>query len=150
MDDLTQQLNQFLQNPDSMRQLQSMLGSLGLSRNASPAPPQPEAAPAQPPAAPAADLSALAGALSALGGGGSQASSPPPAPARPDTLAMVTKLAPLLGRINQEDDSTRLLRALRPLLSGPRQQKIDEAVKILQLMRLLPLLRDMGGLPGLL
>ena len=51
--------------------------------------------------------------------------------------------------MNQEDDATRLLRALRPLLSPARQKKIDEAVKILQLMRLMPLLQGMGGLSGL-
>ena len=63
---------------------------------------------------------------------------------------MAAKLAPLLGQINQEDDATRLLRALRPLLRPARQKKIDEAVKILQLMRFLPLLQGMGGLQGLL
>lgn len=148
MDDLTQQINQFLGNPDNMRQLQAMMGSLGIFPAAGADASGQKAA--QAPPAPAPDLSALAGVLGALGGGSQQAAAASPPSATPDTLAMVTKLAPLLGQINQEDDSTRLLRALRPLLSGARQQKIDEAVKILQLMRLLPLIRDMGGLPGLL
>lgn len=149
MDDLSQQINQFLSDPNSMQQLQGMLNSLGLGQG--------EAAPSSagpPPAAPAPDLSALAGALGALGGG-SQAG-PPPAPqstglgaVNTDALAMAAKVAPLLSQLNQEDDATRLLRALRPLLSAERRQKIDEAIKILQLMRLLPLLRGIGGLPGL-
>ncbi len=63
---------------------------------------------------------------------------------------MAAKLAPMLSQLNREDDSTRLLMALRPLLREERRRKIDEAVKILQLMRLLPMLRDMGGLAGLM
>ncbi len=149
MDDLSQQLNAFLSDPNSMRQLQGMINNLGLgsSQGSSGNSPAPSAAE---PAAPAAkpDLSALAGALGALGGGlgGGNGNSPASPAPNQDTLAMVTRLAPLLGRVNQEDDSTRLLRALRPLLSGERQKKIDEAVKILQLMRLLPLLQNMSGL----
>ena len=56
----------------------------------------------------------------------------------------------MLSQLNREDDSTRLLTALRPLLGPERRSKIDEAVKILQMMRLLPMLRDMGGLAGLM
>lgn len=148
MDGLEQQLSQILSDPNSMRQLQSMASSLGLGNlggesAASPPPPPPQA-----PAKAAPDLSALAGMLGALGGN-QQAPATQPAPG-PDTLAMVAKLAPLLGQLNREDDSTRLLMALRPLLGEERRRKIDEAVKILQLMRLLPMLRDMGGLPGLM
>lgn len=151
MEGLEQQLNQILSDPNSMKQIQSMMSSLGLGQQggeaSQPAPPPPPPAPA--PAAP--DLSALAGMLGTLGGG--QAAAPAPQAqglAGPDTLAMVARLAPLLGQLNREDDSTRLLMALRPLLGEERRRKIDEAVKILQLMRLLPMLRDMGGLPGLM
>ena len=65
-------------------------------------------------------------------------------------LSMLTKLAPLLSQVNQEDDSTRLLYALRPLLGAERQKKVDEALKILQMMRLLPLLKESGVFSGLL
>lgn len=134
MDDLTQQISQLLSDPETMRQLQGVLGSLGAgggqSQPQQSPPPQPE--PVKPAVQAGPDLSALSGLI-----GGA------------DTLAMVGRLAPLLGQLNQEDDSTRLLRALRPLLSEPKRKRIDEAVKILQLMRLLPMLRDLG-LPGLL
>ena len=59
-------------------------------------------------------------------------------------LQTVMKLAPLLSSLNQEDDSTRFLHALRPMLSNERQTKLDQASKILQLMRMLPLLRSQG------
>lgn len=147
MDDLNQQISQLLSDPNSIRQLQNVMSSLGLGGGAS----QPQAAPSSPPpqSAPSGpDLSALAGALGALGGG-KQSQAPSPLGLGTDSLAMAAKLAPLLGQLNQEDDSTRLLQALRPMLSEARQQKIDEAMKILQLMRLLPMLRELGGLPGL-
>lgn len=150
MDDLNQQISQFLSNPDNMRQLQGMMSSLGLggATGQGASDPAPSPAPA-PVSAQTPDLSALAGALGALGGMNASPAPQPQALPGADTLAMVTRLAPLLGQLNREDDSTRLLRALRPMLSEDRRQKVDEAVKILQLMRLLPLLREMGGLPGL-
>lgn len=130
-----------------MRQLQSVMSSLGLSQDAAQAAPAAQSAPASGGGGP--DLSALAGMLGSLAGGGSAPQDHPSqnstsALGSPDTLALVTRLAPLLSQVNREDDSTRLLQALRPLLSGARQQKIDEAVKILQLMRLLPLLGSAG------
>ena len=141
MDDLNQQLQKILSDPQAMGQIQSLLGSLGTSQEAS------SPAPAQP--APGPDLSSLLGAL----GGGT------PAPAQnetalagvnPQTLSAMTRLMPLLNQANREDDATRLLRALRPLLGEARQKKVDEAVRILQMLRLLPLLKDSGVFSGLL
>lgn len=56
----------------------------------------------------------------------------------------------MLSAARQEDDSTRLLRALRPLLGPERQKKLDEAIRLLQMMRMLPLLRKSGLLSSLL
>ncbi len=154
MEGLEQQLSQILSDPDSMKQIQSMMSSLGLGQQAGgdTTGAQPTAAPLPPaPApAPAPDLSALAGMLGAPGGASPAPQAQSTALAGPDTIGMVAKLAPVLSQLNREDDSTRLLMALRPLLGEERRRKIDEAVKILQLMRLLPMLRDMGGLPGLM
>lgn len=138
MDDLNQQINQILSDPQSMQQIQNMAAALGLGAPKNEPPPAPQSKLQNTP-----DLSAL---LAGLGGG----SSPAPEPAgglgglSPQLLQTVGKLAPLLSQANQEDDSTRLLRALRPLLSAARQQKLDEAIKILQMMRLLPLLKNSG------
>ncbi len=57
---------------------------------------------------------------------------------------MLGKAAPLLSGIQQDTDSTRLLRALRPMLSERRRQKLDQALKLLQFMRVLPLLKSSG------
>lgn len=148
MDGLEQQLSQFLSDPNSMKQLQGMISSLGLNNQQSGGSGSQQ--PAPDPAQGMPDMSALAGMLGALGGGQSAVSPQAQGPEGPDTLAMVAKLAPMLSQLNREDDSTRLLTALRPLLGPERRSKIDEAVKILQMMRLLPMLRDMGGLAGLM
>lgn len=136
MDDLSQQINQILSDPQSMQQIQGILSSLGGMGNGAGAPnPTPAPAPAPVPAPAPAANSGLGGITGGI---------------TPEMLSMMAKLGPLLGQVNREDDSTRLLRALRPLLSGARQKKVDEAMKILQMMRLLPLLKESGVFSGLL
>ena len=67
----------------------------------------------------------------------------PPSSAFPDgeLLSAVTKLAPLLSA-PQEDDASRLLAALRPFLSQPRAQKLDQAERLLSLTRVLSILKE--------
>lgn len=142
MDDLNQQLQKILSDPQAMGQIQSLLGSLGNT--------QEEAAPSPAQAASSGpDLSAL---LGALGGGTSQPAQNETSLAgiTPQALSAMTRLMPLLSQANREDDATRLLRALRPLLGEARQKKVDEAIRILQMLRLLPLLKDSGVFSGLL
>lgn len=61
-----------------------------------------------------------------------------------DALASVTKLMPLLSSLNSEDDTTRLLEALRPFLGAAKQKKLDEAKKMLRLLKILPLIKSKG------
>jgi len=61
-----------------------------------------------------------------------------------DTLNVVMKLMPILSSVNKEDKNTRFLGALRPLLSEKRQKKLDESMKMMQMMKVLPLLKDQG------
>lgn len=61
-----------------------------------------------------------------------------------DTMKMVMKIMPLLSDIKQDDDTTRLLRALRPFLSEERRSKLDEATKILQIMKILPVIKQLN------
>lgn len=79
-------------------------------------------------------LGALSGLLGGGGGGGLDG----------DTLQTISKILPLLSTFRQEDNNTRLLHALRPLLGAERQKKLDEAVKMLSMLRLLPVLRGQG------
>ncbi len=61
-----------------------------------------------------------------------------------DMLETFLKLAPILSSMKNEDKYTRFLKALKPLLSKERQQKIESSYGILQIIRILPLLKNKG------
>lgn len=52
-------------------------------------------------------------------------------------------LAAVAGQMGREDDRTRFIEALKPLLSDERRQKADEAMRFLRLMDVLPLLKGL-------
>ena len=60
-----------------------------------------------------------------------------------NALSMMSGLMPMLSSLNAQDDTTRLLDAIRPFLSGERREKLDKAKKLIQLMRLMPMLREL-------
>ena len=62
-----------------------------------------------------------------------------------EMLSMAMKIMPLLKQIKEDDNTTMFLKYLRPLLSSERQVKLDEALKIQQLMKLVPLLGQIFG-----
>ncbi|MBQ5347188.1 MAG: hypothetical protein IIU39_03955 [Ruminococcus sp.] len=61
-----------------------------------------------------------------------------------DALKGIAKIAPLLSSVNREDDTTRLLTALRPFLSEEKCRKLDSAKKMIGIMKLLPVLKSEG------
>lgn len=61
-------------------------------------------------------------------------------------LSLLTKAAPFLQEMQKEDDSTKLLRALRPYMHGERQKRLDEAIEILKWLRLATMLKEQGVL----
>lgn len=61
-----------------------------------------------------------------------------------DVLQTFIKLMPLLSSVNKEDENTRLLYALRPHLSERRRVKLDESVKMMNMFKLLPVLKSQG------
>ena len=86
--------------------------------------------------------------MAALGGESSSPppSAPPPAPPA-DTggdLTALTRLLPLLSGLEQDNEDTRLLGALRPYLSGQRAGRLEESLRLLRLAKLLPLLQEQG------
>ena len=129
MDDLNQQLQKILSDPQAMGQIQTFWA------NSQRRPPEPPTA-AQSSSGP--DLSSL---LGAWGRNAWNPSKPLPGGDHTSDFSAMTRLMPLLSQAGQEDDATRLLRALRPLLGHARQKKVDEAIRILQMLRLLPLLK---------
>lgn len=145
MDDLAGKLNELLNSPEGMAQVQNLAQMLGQSQ-------QEGSSPALSSSSGAGNGNgASLGALSSLLGGLNNSAPAAGGGALPDanTLQMVTRLAPMLSAARQEDDSTRLLHALRPLLGAERQKKLDEAIRLLQMMRMLPLLRQSGLLSNL-
>ena len=65
------------------------------------------------------------------------------APDFPIDMNTVSKIMSVMGQMNKEDYRTRLIGDLKPMLSTERQKKADEAVKFLQLMQILPLLKGL-------
>lgn len=61
-----------------------------------------------------------------------------------EMLQTIMKLVPLLSTASREDENTRLLQALRPHLSEHRQAKLDKSIKMLQMLKLLPVLKSQG------
>ena len=117
MEDLSRKITELLSNPETMEQIKGLTGLLGQSDfSAQNNVPKPPL----PPSKPTNDF------------------------INPEMLGTVMKFAPLLKSVNQEDDSTRLLKALKPFLRDERKKKVDEAIKLLGLMKMLPLLKDSG------
>lgn len=61
-----------------------------------------------------------------------------------EMMGKLMKLMPLFQQINQEDDVTRLLQALKPFLGQDKCKKLDSAKKMLQMMKIIPLLKEGG------
>lgn len=92
-----------------------------------------------------AQLQAMAGSL-----GLTPEEKPEPPPQEGELMGKLGALAPLLSMSSREDDSTRLLQALRPLLSHERQERLDRALKMLRIMRMIPTIKDSGLLNSLI
>ncbi len=115
--DLGDRLEEFLSRPDSMERIQAMMASL----SGGDAPPSAPDAPGKPP-------------------------SPPPPPPSGDggmDMAALQKLLPLMQGMGDDkhDPNVALLRALRPYLHDGREKRVDEAIRMMQLAKLLPLLK---------
>ncbi|MEE3493226.1 hypothetical protein [Ruminococcus sp.] len=88
------------------------------------------------------DIAALASQLGVDASGVHNETSRPDPPSD-DTATQLMKLMPMLGSLKQEDDTTRLLDAMRPFLSEERRQKLDRAKRLIKVMKLMPLLKDL-------
>ena len=89
-------------------------------------------------------MAKIQSAMAALGGVLPREEAPPPPAESGADMAMLGKILPLLGNLNQENEDTRLLSALRPYLHGQRAERLEESMRLMQLMRLLPLLTEGG------
>lgn len=119
-DELSRKIDDLLNSSEGMEKILGMMKALGVSEPPS-APPE-EVAPEPPQEAVSADDNGL--------------------------LSGLLSLAPLLGSLGKDDQNTALLKALRPYLHGGREKRLDESLKLMQLLKFLPLLQQKGGLFG--
>ena len=154
MDDLAEKLNDFLSSPDSMQKIQDALAAIGAGKDEE----DPVIEESESAGMPDSNtLSSLLSAFSSASGSGAVPALSSKAKEKPmvklgkkDTdgglpdLSMITKLIPLMSSMNRDDDDTVLLKALRPYLHGDREKRLDEAIKILRFMKVMPLLKDKG------
>lgn len=69
---------------------------------------------------------------------------PTPPPVAMPELDGLLKLMPLLSQMGKDDQNTTLLKALRPYLHGDREKRLDDSVRMMQLLKFLPLLQKGG------
>lgn len=55
---------------------------------------------------------------------------------------MISRISGIMQAMNREDSRCDLLRALKPLLKPERQHRADEAIRLLKIISMLPLLRE--------
>ncbi len=117
MADIQDKINEILSNPEALRQVQSLGEQLGLSGS--------------PPERQVQQESKNKLSL-------------PSDMMNDDIAKSLFKILPAIKSVGGEDDTTRLLNALRPFLSPDKQAKIDKAEKMLRMFKVLPLLKDMS------
>ncbi len=63
----------------------------------------------------------------------------------PIDFETIKKISAIMSKLNsrQNDERCEFLQSLRPMLSKPRQQKIDSAITMLRLFSLLPLMDEL-------
>ncbi len=58
---------------------------------------------------------------------------------------LMSGITSIMGAMNKTDSRTRLIEALKPLLSENRRRKADEAMQMMKLFDLLPMLTNLMG-----
>ena len=163
MDDISAAISQVLGDPEKMRQIQSIAASLGLGGSDD----APASAPAPAAQAPESALNGLLGSLG-IGGNAPQAAQNGSSgsgfdvgglagllrSSNPDSaggaipggfdMGVLLKLQQAMANISTNRSNIDLLMALKPRLSEPRAKKVDDAIRVMQVVQFLPLLKETG------
>jgi hypothetical protein len=153
LSDLSEQLAAILSNPEAQKNIRSLLSSFGGGNTESTAPPK--------------EASSGNSILGNLFGGGNAGSNAPSKETSSGNSILgnlfggnpfggndgpgldvdaLMKIQKVLSSMNQDDKDINLLRALRPHLREPG--RVDEAIRILQLISVLPALGESGLFGG--
>lgn len=119
MDDLTGKINELLSDPESMEKIKNLAGMFAASGDGS-SPPD------------------TAGKRDEKNGGSGGLDDSQIDP------EMLLKLKNAMDLMKKDDPRVDFLIALKPNLSSDRRKKVDEAIHILRLLSLMPMLRDQG------
>lgn len=115
MSDISSQINQILGDPEMMEQIKALSGLLGKGGTETTEKPVIQKKEPSP--------------LDMLGA---------------DGIKTAMQLMPLFTELKKDDPTTQLLYAIKPFLSEPRQAKLDEAIRLLRVIKILPFLRQQG------
>lgn len=137
MDDLAKKLSEILSDDESMAKLSSLADSLGLGKKSDDG--ESGGADGKTP-----DLSFLSELLSSSE---KHSGDEPKMDINPESLIKISRA---MSAMKSDDKDVILLRAIKPFISDERKHKVDEAVKIMKLLALLPLIKDSGFLGGIL
>lgn len=139
MDNFEETLGNILSNPEAMSKISELSKSLGLSQS--------DTSSQKENTNSGFDMSMLS---NLLGGSAPKKEDKNPLSSllngsfSPELLSSLTRFLPLLQGMNKEDESTVLLNALRPFLSKDKRKRLDEAQKMLKIMRIIPKLKGTG------
>ena len=126
MAEFEEKLNQILSSPQAMEQIMSLANSLSGEGETPAAPPEGQSVPSEGLSLPSAGgLSGLLGSLD------------------PEMISKVMTLLSIYQ--NGSDEKTRLLEAMKPFLRPERQSKLDRAVQITRLSRVIRSAMNMFG-----
>ncbi len=59
-------------------------------------------------------------------------------------ISVVSKLAPIISEFGKHDEKADFIAALKPMLSEERQKKADEAIRLMKLISVIPMLKNQG------
>ena len=141
MADLETALSGILSDPEAMSKIMDLGKSLGLTESGSSE--TEKVTPKNEQTTPASSFDSLSSLTSLLKGNSSADNHS----GAFETTAVMSKLAtflPLINKMNSEDETTALLNALRPFLSEQKRRRLDDAGKMLRVMKILPFLSSTG------
>ena len=58
---------------------------------------------------------------------------------------MMSKISAIMGMMSKQDNRAELIRALKPLLSEKRRRRADDAIQMLRLFEILPMMGQLMG-----
>ena len=61
-----------------------------------------------------------------------------------EMIGAMQSLAPLMSSYSSDDEVSRLLNALRPFLGEEKLRRLDQAQRLMKLIKVIPLLKDSG------